>query len=250
MIGINHFPKIISHRGLSDRHIENTIPAIMAAVDAKVEMIEMDVFETSDGRYIVYHDDRLNSATPPWRNLTYTQIQSLTANDDRAPLLSDCLEATRAIPVDMELKHCTRIDNLLETLGAQSLAKGSVISSSDYNLLFGLHKRGVQLPLILIVSFSKRHTIRQNFQNAVLCIAPGLMPKFLDGMAIHHHLARKTFVHRLQRTGSKVFVWTVDERDDMVKFISWRVDGIITNCPRRLQDIKTTLLLDRDEMKP
>lgn len=238
MIGIDHFPKIISHRGLSNRYIENTIPAIKAAVDANVEMIEMDVHETRDGRFIVYHDDRLNPATPPWRNLTYDQVQSLTAYDDRAPLLSDCLEATRSIPVDIELKHCMRIENLLETLEAASLEKGSVISGSDYNLLRELDKKDVQFPLILIVSFSKRQTVRQNFQNAVLCIAPGLLPKFLDGVAIHHRLVRKTFVNRLQGEGSNVFVWTVDDREDMEKFVTWRVDGVITNYPHRLQDIK------------
>jgi glycerophosphoryl diester phosphodiesterase len=131
-----------------------------------------------------------------------------------------------------------RIENLLETLEAASLEKGSVISGSDYNLLRELDKKDVQFPLILIVSFSKRQTVRQNFQNAVLCIAPGLLPKFLDGVAIHHRLVRKTFVNRLQGEGSNVFVWTVDDREDMEKFVTWRVDGVITNYPHRLQDIK------------
>jgi glycerophosphoryl diester phosphodiesterase len=139
---IDHFPKIISHRGFSDRHIENTIPALKAAVDAEVEMIEMDVHETWDGRFIVYHDDRLNHKTPPWNSLTYSQVQSLTSQDDRAPLLSDCLEATRSTPVDIELKRCTSVDNLLETLKASSLLKGSFISSSNYNCSFNCTKEG------------------------------------------------------------------------------------------------------------
>jgi glycerophosphoryl diester phosphodiesterase len=235
---IDHFPKIISHRGFSDRHIENTIPALKAAVDAEVEMIEMDVHETWDGRFIVYHDDRLNHKTPPWNSLTYSQVQSLTSQDDRAPLLSDCLEVTRSTPVDIELKRCTSIDNLLETLKASSLLKGSFISSSNYNLLLQLHKRGFQLPLILIVSISKRRTIKQNLQNAMLCILPGLLPGFLGGVAVHYTIARKTFIQSMQKGGSKVFVWTVDDRENMEKYVSWRVDGIISNYPHRLQDIK------------
>ena len=238
MNGIDHFPKIISHRGFSDRHIENTIPALKAAVDAEVEMIEMDVHETCDGRFIVYHDDRLNHKTPPWNNLTYSQVQSLTSRDDRAPLLSDCLEATRSTPVDIELKRCTSIDNLLETLKASSLLKGSFISSSNYNLLRQLHKRGFQFPLILIVSISKQRTIKQNLQNAMLCILPGLLPGFLDGVAVHYPIARKTFIQSMQQGGSKVFVWTVDDRENMEKYVSWKVDGIISNYPHRLQDIK------------
>ena len=238
MNGIDHFPKIISHRGFSDRHIENTIPALKAAMDADVEMIEMDVHETWDGRFIVYHDDRLNLNTPPWNRLTYSQVRSLTSNDNRAPLLTDCLEATRSIPVDIELKRCTSIDNLMETLKLSSLLEGSLISSSNYDLLLQLHKRDIQLPLILIVSISKRRTVKQNLQNAMLCILPGLLPGFLDGVAVHYPIARKTFIQSMQQGGSKVFVWTVDDREKMEKYVSWRVDGIISNYPHRLQEIK------------
>ena len=238
MNDIDHFPKIISHRGFSKRHIENTIPALKAAVDAKVEMIEMDVHETWDGRFVVYHDHRLNHHTPPWNCLTYSQVQSLTADDDRAPLLSDCLEATRSIPVDIELKSCTSIDNLLETLKTSSLLEGSFISSSNCNLLLELNKKRVQLPLILIVSISKQQTIKQNLQNAMLCILPGLLPEFLNGVAVHYPIARKPFIQRMQQGGSKVFVWTVDDRENMEKYVSLRVDGIISNYPHRLQDIK------------
>lgn len=238
MNDIDHFPKIISHRGFSNRHIENTIPALKAAVNAKVEMIEMDVHETGDGHFIVYHDDRLDDDTPPWKSLTYSQVRSLTSHDDRAPLLSDCLEATRSIPVDIEIKQCINIDNFLKTLKAPSLLGGSFISSSNYNLLLQLHKRGFQIPLILIVSISKRRTIKQNIQNMMLCIFPGLFPEFLDGVAVHYPIAHKTFIRSMQQDGSKVYVWTVDDQEIMEKFVSLKVDGIISNYPHRLQDIK------------
>jgi glycerophosphoryl diester phosphodiesterase len=170
--------------------------------------------------------------------LTYSQVQSVTSHDDRAPLLSDCLEATRSVPVDIELKCCTSIDNLMEILKLSSLLEGSFISSSNYNLLLQLYKRGIQLPLILIVSISKRRNVKQNIQNAMLCILPGLLPGFLDGVAVHYPIVRKTFIESIQQKGSKVFVWTVDDREKMEKYVSWRVDGIISNYPHRLQEIK------------
>jgi glycerophosphoryl diester phosphodiesterase len=238
MTGINYFPKIISHRGFSDRYIENTIPAFKAAMDARIEMIEIDIHETRDGHFIVYHDDRLNQNSPPWDRLIYSQVQSLTSNDDRAPLLSNCLEAIRSIPMDIEIKGCASVDNLLETLNGSSFMEGSFISSSNYDILLQLHKRGVHLPLILIVSISRQQTIKQNLQNAILCILPSFLPRFLHGVAVHYPIARKTFIQRLQQGGLKVFVWTVDDSENMKKYVSWRVDGIISNYPHRLQDIK------------
>jgi glycerophosphoryl diester phosphodiesterase len=235
---INHFPKIIAHRGFSARHIENTIPAFKAAVSAKVEMIEMDVHETRDGNFIVHHDNSLNQNTPSWSNLTYEQVQNLTDHDDRAPLLSDCLKAIGSTPVNIEIKSYVNTVSLVNKLKASSLSPGSVISSYDYNLLKLLHTKGVILPLILNVAISNRLTWGKNIRNAYLCLAPQLLPKFLDGLSVHYSLAHKFLIKCLQSKRSTVFVWTVDELARMKKFVSLGVDGIITNYPDRLYELR------------
>lgn len=231
----HHFPKIISHRGDCRRHIENTIPALKAAKDENVEMIEMDVHETGDGRFIVYHDESLSPDTPPWRNLTYPQVQAVTGHDDRAPLLSDCLETIRSVPVNIEIKYLRSADNFSKELETSPISEGSVVSSFHLSLLERLHIGGLGLPLMLVVSISRRRTLKENMRNAAWCMLPGLLPGFLSGVAVHHKLLRKKIVSSMQRRGGRVFVWTVDDRKDMEKFISWRVDGIISNYPHRLQ---------------
>ena len=178
---IYRFPKIISHRGVCRRHIENTIPALKAAKDENVEMIEMDVHETGDGRFIVYHDARLNPDTPPWRNLTYPQVQAVTGHDDRAPLLSDCLEAIRPVPVNIEIKHIRKVDNFVRELEASPFSRGSVVSSSHVNLLERLHMGGLRLPLMLVVSISRRRTLGQNIEAPHGASFPGCCRDFWTG---------------------------------------------------------------------
>lgn len=230
------FPKIIAHRGLCSQHLENTIPAFKAAVDAKVEMIELDVHETRDGQLIVFHDNALNRHTPSWGNLTHAQVQNITPHGDCPPILSDCLKIMNSTPVDIEIKSYVNIANLAKELEAASPPPGSVISSADLHLLKHLSATGVKLPLLLIVSISMQRTMGQNFRNAFFCIAPRLLPKFLDGVAVNHSLAHRPFIKGMQRNGFTVFVWTVDEHPSMEKFISWEVDGIVTNYPERIQD--------------
>lgn len=237
MDNTKRFPKIIAHRGLCSQHLENTIPAFKAAIDAKVEMIELDVHETRDGQLIVFHDNALNPHTPPWGNLTHAQVQDITSHDDCPPILFDCLKTIGFTPVDIEIKSYVNIANLVKELEASSPPPGSVISSVDLHLLKRLHATGVKLPLLLIVSISMQRTMAQNFRNASFCIAPQLLPKFLDGVAVNHQLAHKPFIKGLQRNGRTVFVWTVDEQTTMEKFISWEVDGIVTNYPERIQDL-------------
>ena len=235
---LKHFPKIIAHRGFCAQHIENTIPALKAAVSAKADMVEIDVHETRDGNFIVYHDNSLNHDTPSWGSLTYAQVQNLTDHDDRAPLLSDCLKAIGSTPVNIEIKSYVNTINLVRELKASSLSPGSVISSFDFYLLKRLHTKGVILPLILIVAISKQLTWGKNIRNAYLCLAPQLLPKFLDGLSVHYNLAHKSLIKCLQSKGSTVFVWTVDEFTRMKKFVSLEVDGIITNYPDRLQELR------------
>jgi glycerophosphoryl diester phosphodiesterase len=236
-----HFPKIIAHRGFCRQHIEDTIPALKAAVAAKAEMIEADVHETRDGYFIVHHDNSLNHDTPSWADLTYTQVRNLTARNGQAPRLSDCLRAIGSMPVDLEIKSYVNVSNLVRELEASPPSQGSVVSSFDYYLLKRLHARGVSLPLILIVAISSRRSLEQNIRNAYLCLAPQLTPKFLDGVAVHYNLAYKHLIKCLQSKGSTVFVWTVDEFARMKKFISWGVDGIITNYPDRLLEVIQSL---------
>ncbi len=235
---LKHFPKIIAHRGFCAQHIENTIPALKAAVSAKADMIEIDVHETRDGNFIVYHDNSLNHDTPSWGSLTYAQVRNLTDHDDRAPLLSDCLKAIGSTPVNIEIKSYVNTINLVRELKASSISPGCVISSFDFYLLKRLHAKGVILPLILIVAISKRLTWWKNIRNAYLCLAPQLLPKFLDGLSVHYNLAHKSLIKCLQSKGSTVFVWTVDEFTRMKKYISLGVDGIITNHPDRLQELR------------
>jgi len=229
-----HFPKVIAHRGFCKQHIENTIPALTAAVAVKAEMIEMDVHETHDGLFIVHHDNALKHDTPPFSNLTYDQIQSLTGNDGRALMLSDCLEAIGSMPVDLEIKSCINVANLARELEESSPSPGSFVSSFDFSLLKQLNAQKIKQPLLLLVTISTRQTLIRNIRSIALCIAPRLLPDFLDGVAVDHRFAHKMFIRNVQRNGSKVLVWTVNNRKQMEKFILRGVDGIITDYPDHL----------------
>ena len=51
--------KKIAHRGASGQYPENTRLAFGKAIEAGVDMIELDCQMTQDGHVVVFHDERL-----------------------------------------------------------------------------------------------------------------------------------------------------------------------------------------------
>src|SRR5688500_375372 len=91
----------ISHRGSRVGHVENTIGAVLAAVDEGAEGVEIDVHATSDGVVVVHHDffprgkaaDRCLGSRPI-ADLTYKEVQQFElAKGGRIPSLPDLLQA-------------------------------------------------------------------------------------------------------------------------------------------------------------
>lgn len=55
--------KIIAHRGLHDHAPENSLPALEAAIAARLSLIEVDLRVTSDGGLFLLHDATLDRTT-------------------------------------------------------------------------------------------------------------------------------------------------------------------------------------------
>ena len=232
------FPLVISHRGCGVGQLENTVAAFKAVLEIPVDMIEMDVHETQDGRFIVHHDPCLGPDTPPWHHLTYAQIQDLTARNHQAPLLTDCLAAIGSVPVDLEIKTALDPAGLLKALTVTAPAAGSVISSFNHHLLKALHFLGARLPLVLVTALSGRQPLGQYLRTAWLSLWPQRLPAWLHGLAIEDALARPAMIQKLKHRGAKVYVWTVDQPALMSRLIAMGVDGIITNNPRQLAALR------------
>lgn len=52
-------PRAIAHRGEPVQHRENTLPAVLAALDLGADLVEIDVKITSDGEVVLLHDATL-----------------------------------------------------------------------------------------------------------------------------------------------------------------------------------------------
>lgn len=88
--------RIIAHRGYSQRYPENTLPALLAATDAGVDAVELDVQFCRDETPVVLHDatlDRVSGSSGSVLDLSFDELQAFSVHEPAR--LGDKFQGTR-----------------------------------------------------------------------------------------------------------------------------------------------------------
>src|SRR5687768_14566849 len=87
--------KIIGHRGAAGLVFENTLASIQKALDLGVEIIGIDVWQTTDGEIVVFHDaylDRLTETNGFIAETSYQKLKNIPLrNGDKIPTLKEVI---------------------------------------------------------------------------------------------------------------------------------------------------------------
>ena len=109
-------PWIMAHRGYRARYPENTLVAFQAALDAGVQMIELDVALSRDRKLVVIHDatlERTTNGEGAVSDHTLAQLKQLDAGGwfhprfagEHLPELSEVLDlADGQVLINIEIK--------------------------------------------------------------------------------------------------------------------------------------------------
>ncbi len=212
-------PTLFGHRGLGkgtvSGHRENTVDSMLAALDAGVDGLEIDVTRTSDGALVVSHDPVL----PDGRFLV--EVDRAAASGAGLVGLDELLDAVPpGVPVDLDLKSvledatdrpAQRTDALLvPLLQAEVRRRPVLVTSFDPAALLRLRETvpTVALGLLAWVDFPLRHAV---------AAAAGLG---LDVVGLHHgsfgpnrveagpvHRGAAVSVGVAHRAGLRVLAW-------------------------------------------
>ncbi len=98
-------PLLLGHRGLSSKHLENSLEAFRAALAAGLDGFELDVQPTRDGVCLVLHDEdlaRTAHGSGCLRQMKAAEMP-LLRNGEPVPRLTDALELPAQF-INVELK--------------------------------------------------------------------------------------------------------------------------------------------------
>lgn len=233
-------PKLIvtAHRGASELAPENTIAAMLQAIEFKSDFAELDVQETKDGEIILLHDDDLERTTNDsgviWEK-NFSDLDGVDAGgwkdakyaNEPIPKLSAVIDSVNGkIKLNIEIKINGHQEDIARRV-VDIIEKKNFI---DQCLVTSFHRPTVE------------EVKRLNPQIKVGLIF-GEMPKediFSTDwglFSVYHKLIDQAFVEKAHRANKEVHVWTVNEPELMRKFIGYGVDSIITNRPDVLQEV-------------
>ncbi len=223
-------PLIIAHRGVSARYLENTLAAFQGALDTGADMIELDLHLTRDGELVVIHDAttaRVAEEKVKVRRAGLARLQAVDLKGGhQVPTLEEVLNlVAHRIPLNLELKAKGTGVALARFLTRRSLWEGLLVSSYKAKEVEGFHRLCTRVPVARIYT---RISVEDVARNA----RAGHYSIHVD----HRYLKEKT-VKLAHRLGLRVFTFTVDEPQEMVKLFSWRVDGIFTNDPAQALEV-------------
>ncbi|MFJ8531936.1 glycerophosphodiester phosphodiesterase [Streptomyces sp. NPDC093591] len=122
----------IGHRGVMGVEPENTLRSFVAAQQAGLDCIELDLHLSKDGALVVMHDtdvDRTTDGTGPIADKTLAELRALDAGrGERVPVFEEVLEAVRS-PLQAEIKDVAAARALAQVMTGHDLVSRVEVSS-------------------------------------------------------------------------------------------------------------------------
>ena len=257
-----------AHRGGRGLMPENTISAMLHAIDLGVTTLEMDAQITKDEQVIISHDHQVNplftldngneisndsAAKFKFYEMDYTELRRFDVGLKPYAAFSQQVKQKAQIPLLENL-----IDSVQQYLKANGKSqvfynietKSSPGGDDKYHpqpeafvkLLMEVITRKKIAPWVIIQSFDPRtlevvHKQFPEIKTAFLTSSNSLQENLKHLSFIptiyspNHSLVNSELVEGCHKKGMKVIPWTVNQKEDINRFKKMGVDGIITDYP-------------------
>ncbi|MBV2352858.1 glycerophosphodiester phosphodiesterase [Streptomyces sp. J2-1] len=217
----------IGHRGVMGVEPENTLRSFVAAQQAGLDLIELDLHLSKDGALVVMHDadvDRTTDGSGPIAEKTLAELRALDAGrGERVPVFEEVLDAVDA-PLQAEIKDVAAAHALAEVMIRRELAGRVEVSSFHDEAVAEI---GRLVPGVRTALIAGRY-------------GPEVVRRALDAGAstLVLNIRRITLevVERARAADLRVIGWTVNTQDQLRLVRALGLDGATTDYP----DIKRT----------
>lgn len=234
---------IIAHRGFVDMAVENSLEGLKASKKAKADMVEIDVLMTKDQKFVVVHDDNLQRLSGQSTIISQSKAKDIIGKRLRqnghisqiVSLKTFLEKATKLkMPLLIELKTTKNQKNygtaILKELGSLPLNPGSKIMSLDLPLIESIekHRPDIETGHVITFQFGDFASTKVDFYA-------------IEEFSYSNHLAK--LAHKRKK---ELYIWTINDQDDLKTYLQSSVDGIITDYPNKARRKQKHLIENQD----
>jgi len=214
--------KIYAHRGSSIAHPELTMAAYKAAVDEGADGFECDVRITKDKQLVLWHDADMQRVAGNSARIADSTLKEIKSHYQQAITLDELLILARDNKKELaiETKHPVPTGSavekgVMELLSQEKPVADIHVMSFSWLALENIRKIDPEQKTVALLHDTFSFAMRR-FTSAQ-AIGPGITA-----------FRKKPYLNQDPRN---LFIWTVDDADDMSFCAGNGVDVLITNTP-------------------
>ncbi|KAG9457057.1 hypothetical protein H6P81_001565 [Aristolochia fimbriata] len=236
-------PLVCAHGGDASKAAPNTMDAYRAAILNHVDCIEIDVSRSLDGVLFPLHDRDLQrmsgNVSAKVGYLSQSQIRSLDASagfqqeySQEVPSAEDALltisKSVKQVILDVKVGPPLYEKGLAAdvlSLIAKTRCENCLVWAKSDLLGRDVIKLSPGVPVGYIVMIEPSTGVRSNL----------LRMRDAKVAGVYHPLIDEKLMSIMRRASKRVYAWTVDDKESMLKLLQNRVDAIVTSNPTLLQ---------------
>ncbi len=229
--------KIVSHRGIVNNEIENSLSAVRASLEADIDAVGMDIQMTKDGEIILHHDRSLSRIFGVRKNvneLTYEEIIGLEVVNSEYFLYDRKIVATLDEALELiDGQIDIHID--VKTYGqGEKLANRIVAIIDEYEMIENAYIQSFDTAFI-----ERVEELNSDIKTCqiIFYVLGDLSYIEADYFTVEKSLLTYELVGKARQEEKGIWVWTVNEEEDIREVLQYDIDGIITDDPLLVKEI-------------
>lgn len=201
---------------------ENTLRSFVAAQQAGLDVIELDLHLSKDGALVVMHDtdvDRTTDGTGPIAEKTLSELRALDAGrGEHVPVFEEVLEAVRS-PLQAEIKDIAAARALAEVMLKRDLVSRVEVSSFHDEAIAEINRLVPGVRTALIGSRYGTDIVDRAVEAGAATVCLNIRRLTLE------------VVERARKADLRIIGWVVNTQDHLRLVRALQLDGATTDYP-------------------
>ncbi|WP_327715487.1 glycerophosphodiester phosphodiesterase family protein [Streptomyces sp. NBC_00490] len=212
----------IGHRGVMGLEPENTLRSFVAAQQAGLDVIELDLHLSKDGALVVMHDtdvDRTTDGSGPIAEKTLAELRALDAGrGERVPVFDEVLDAVRS-PLQAEIKDMQAARALAEVMLRRDLVARVEVSSFHDEAIAEISRLVPGVRTALIASRYGTDIVDRAVEAGAATVCLNIRRITLE------------VVEAARKADLRIIGWVVNTQDHLRLVRALQLDGATTDYP-------------------